>query len=514
MSTPPAHAMAVIDIGSNSGRVVVYQLETYSHFRILAAGRASLRLVRDLDLEGRFSDAAIEHAMEALRDFKAIAVGAGARRIIAVATAATREAANGPAFVQRINDELGIEVTTVDGEGEGRYGFLGAVSNLPVEDGMVFDMGGGSAQVGVFERRKLLRTWSLPLGALRLSVGFLAADPPKKREIERLVEHVAELVERAGIPALPRGRTLVGTGGTVRNLAKIDVRKSGYPISRLHGYLLPRKHIRDIARDLAERRTEERGATSGLNQDRADSIVGGAFGIKALMAALDADEVMISGQGVREGLLASMLSDQLPPVSVVRADSITALTSRFNTWNALAAARRSAIARTLLQALEPLAPEDVREAMSHAAALVDVGRAVDFFDRFEHAATIVMNTELNGFSHHDVALLSAILRRAKDELANPGNYKHLLEKSERGIIERAAVLLDLADEIEKRCPPEPRVQVRAVLTPDTVEVQVPELVAWRAWHGDDRFRRAFGRELRVVWGPPEARNGAPARPVT
>lgn len=492
--------MAVIDIGSNSGRVVVYQLETYSHFRILAAGRSSLRLVRDLDLEGRFSDAAVEHAMEALRDFKAIAVGAGAQRIIAVATAATREAANGPDFVRRIKDELGIEVTIVDGEGEGRYGFLGAVSNLPVEDGMVFDMGGGSAQVGVFENRKLVQTWSLPLGSLRLSVNFLESDPPRKREIERLIEHVREKVAAAGIPQLPRGQRLVGTGGTVRNLAKIDVRQSGYPISRLHGYVLPRKHVRDIAWQLAEQRADARGHTSGLNRDRADSIVGGAFGIKALMSALDADEVMISGQGVREGLLVSLLSEQIAPVSVVRADSITALTSRFTTWIAHAAARRSALVRTLLAVLDPLVRADVREALSHAAALVDVGRSVDYFDRFEHAATIVMNTELNGFSHHDVALLSAILRRAKDETANPGNYKHLLDKSERPDIERAAVLLALADELEKRCPPEPRVQVRALLSPGEVEVQVPELMAWRPWLGEERFARAFGRDLRVTTG--------------
>lgn len=490
--------MAVIDIGSNSGRVVVYQLETYSHFRILAAGRASLRLVRDLDLEGRFSDEAVEHAMAALRDFKAIAVGAGAQRIIAVATAATREAANGPALVQRIKDELGIEVTTIDGEGEGRYGFLGAVSSLPVDTGMVFDMGGGSAQIGVFERRALVRTWSLPLGSLRLSLGFLAADPPKKREIERLVDHVRRLIADAGIPTLAPGGVLVGTGGTVRNLAKIDVRHSGYPISRLHGYVLARKHVRDIAHTLAERRAAERGRVSGLNQDRSDSIVGGAFGIKALMSALEAETVMVSGQGVREGLLVSLLSEQIPPVSVVRADSITALTTRFTTWTAHAAARRSALARSLIGALEPLVREDVREALGHAAALVDIGRAVDFFDRFEHAATIVMNTELNGFSHHDVALLSAILRRAKDELANPGNYKHLLEKSERVAIERAAVVLALADELEKRCPPEPRVSVRAVLEPEVVTVHVPELVSWRPWQGEDRFARAFGRRLEVV----------------
>jgi len=500
VATSDSHSIAVIDIGSNSGRVVVYQLETYSHFRILASGRTSLRLVRDLDRDGRLGDAAIEHAMESLRDFKAIALGAGAGKIIAVATAATREASNGAAFIQRIKDEIGIEVGTVDGEAEGRYGFLGAVSSLPVDNGMLFDMGGGSAQICRFVDRKLEKSWSLPLGALRLSGGFLQADPPREREVKALIAHVGELIDKAGIPRLEPGQQLVGTGGTVRNLAKVDVRRSGYPIGRLHGYILTRKHVRAIAKSLAQQRMRDRGATSGLNKDRSDSIVGGAYGIKALMTALGAGEVMISGQGVREGLLTSLLTDRIPAVSVVRADSIIALTSRFNTWIAHAAARRSAIARTLSETLDPLMRLDVREALTHAAALLDIGRAVDYFDRFQHAATIVMNTELNGFSHHDVALLSAILRRAKDELADPGNYRHLLKKSEQAIIERAAVMLALADEIEKRCPPEPRVQLRCVMTPDTVEVRVPALVAWRPWLGELRFERAFGRKLTVIAG--------------
>lgn len=490
-------AIAVIDIGSNSGRVVVYEFETFAHFRILAAGRTSLRLVRDLDRDGRLGDEAVDHALAALKDFHAIAAGAGAQRMIAVATAAVREAQNGAQFLQRIQSEAGIEVRLIDGTEEARYGFIGAVRGLPVDSGMIFDMGGGSAQVTRFHKRRMLESWSLPLGALRLSNTFLSQDPPSKAEVGAIVEHVQGLLEDAGIPPLRRGEQLVGTGGTVRNLAKIAVRASEYPITRLHGYVLSRKSVRRIARTLARERLEDRGSIRGLNRDRADSIVGGAYGIKALMTALGASDVVISGQGVREGLISSLLSERLPDVSTVRSASISALTSRFNTWVAAYAAQRVAIARALYLAFEPEPSESVEEALSHAAHLLDIGRAIDFFDRYEHAAAMVMNTELNGFSHHDVALLSAILRRAKDETADVRTYRAVLAKWERPAIDRAAVILHLADELEKRCTQHERVSVDCKLRGDEAIVSIPQLRSWRGWPGQGRFEALFGRRIRV-----------------
>src|SRR5262245_62177414 len=138
--------VAVIDIGSNSARVVVYEPEAAGHLRIRAGTRAALRLVRDVDSQRRLSEDAMARAMDALRDFRAIALGAGARRVVAVATAAMRDADNGVLFLERVRRELGIEVELIDGEREARYGFVGAVRGLPVADGLVFTMGGGSVR--------------------------------------------------------------------------------------------------------------------------------------------------------------------------------------------------------------------------------------------------------------------------------------------------------------------------------------------------------------------------------
>ena len=233
-----AAPVAVIDIGSNSGRVMVYVREAGGHLHILAGSRASLRLVRELDRTGGIPAESLDRAFEALLDFRSIAHGSGVRRIVAAGTSALRDASNGPAFIRRVRRELGLTIRTLSGVEEARYGFLGAVGGLPVDHGALFDLGGGSLQVARFRGRVLLGAVSVPLGALRVSDAFLKSDPPSAREVRRLREHAREVLEEAGLRALSRGEELVGTGGTLRNLAKIDQRAAGYPIPRLHGYVL------------------------------------------------------------------------------------------------------------------------------------------------------------------------------------------------------------------------------------------------------------------------------------
>src|SRR5262249_28505529 len=132
--------MAVIDLGSNSGRVVVLDVDDHGSMEILADGRAPLRLARDVAPTGRLSGEAIDRAVAALRDFEAVASGNGAVRTFAVATEAIREATNGDELLARIRAETGIEVRVIGGAEEARLGFLGAVYSLPVEHGMVADI--------------------------------------------------------------------------------------------------------------------------------------------------------------------------------------------------------------------------------------------------------------------------------------------------------------------------------------------------------------------------------------
>jgi len=492
--------VAVVDIGSNSGRVMVFRPEAGGHLHVLAGSRAALRLARDLDRTGRIPPEALDRAFEALRDFRAIAGGSGVRRFEAAGTSALRDAANGPPFIRKVKRELGITIRILSGLEEARYGFLGAVGGLPVDDGAFFDLGGGSLQVGRFRRRRLAGALSVPLGSLRVSDAFLKSDPPTPRELRKLREHVRETLEEAGLKRLGPGEQLVGTGGSLRNLAKVDQRASGYPIARLHGYELARRRLHEIASSLAAERQKKRRA-AGLNADRRDSVVGGAIVIETLMEVLGAGAVVVSGQGVREGLALSMARETLDASEAVRRRSTDALAARFVGWSEDRASRRETFAVALYTALERWPSVEMADALGQGARILDIGRTVDFFDRHEHVADLVLATDLAGFSHRQVALLAAVVRQAGDEDERLSrSLEPLVTHEDEEPLERAAVLLALADEITERTPPGSGAALTCRTKAGQVVVAVKQLPSWNMRGIADRFEAGFGRRLKVIAG--------------
>lgn len=490
-------AVAVVDIGSNSGRVVVYRRDAAGMLRILATTRAALRLVSDVDTARTLGAEAVERAMDALRDFNAVARGSGARRVFAVATAAMRDAANGPDFIERVRREIGIEIQVIDGAREALYGLRGGISGLPVENGLFFDVGGGSMQVSRFRARRLEQAWSFPLGSLRLSGAFLASDPPTKAEIRALRDHVREVLAAIGPQLLGSGEVLVGTGGTVRNLAKIDRRRREYPIARVHGYSLERPRLAEVVDELAARKAKRRDEVPGLSGERGDSIVGGGLAIDVLASEVGAPEILVSGQGVREGLVQSLFAPEAPPVNAVREASLRSLTSRFTEWDPPSARARETVAAAVGNALAVRADREVGGAMGRAARLLDIGRSVDFFDRHAHAARIVLSTEIFGFGHREIALTAAILSAAADEDDAGKALAPLVRKEDRAAVEAAGVILALADDIVERCPPDAPLAVDAVAGPGGFVVTVPALAGWRARKIGPRFERVLGMPLTV-----------------
>src|SRR6185312_2443685 len=230
----PARRIGVVDLGSNSGRLVVYDQYASSRLDIVEDARVPLRLASDLQSDGALSESAMERAVDALHEFHAIAVGAGAERTIVVGTAAMRDATNSDELRRRIQREVGVEI--IDGLAEARFSFLGAIHGLPVWNGYVLDIGGGSLELTHFRDRRGVASGMLPLGALRLSQEFLLSDPPTAKEIRHLKQFIVSRLHDEGVPKAEEGDILVGTGGTIRNVAKINRKQRPSPIQRLHGY--------------------------------------------------------------------------------------------------------------------------------------------------------------------------------------------------------------------------------------------------------------------------------------
>jgi exopolyphosphatase/guanosine-5'-triphosphate,3'-diphosphate pyrophosphatase len=487
---------AVIDLGSNSGRMIVFRLRRGEHLDVIEDARAPLRLARPLRDADALGPEAIERTIEALHDFKAVARGAGADRIIAVATSAVRDATDGRQLVERAR-RLGIELHVIDGAVEARLGFLGAVHDLPVSSGLTMDIGGGSVEISHFVDRRLERSWSVPFGSLRVSDRFLRSDPPTGREIAKLRKAVAGALGDAGVVELQLRDDLIGIGGTVRNLAKVDLRRNDYPLPLLHGYELSERRLEAIIDDLAERSMKRRGQVSGLNPDRADTIVGGALVVQTVMQHVGARRLLVSSRGLREGLALDANGGDLPPPAWVRSISIATLAARFATWNSPAAERRAGLALRLHEALDPAAALPVREMLEHAATVLDIGRAIDYYDRFGHAAMIATTSNLAGFSHGDLGTLTAILRQADDD-GRLGAYATLVDESDRPAVLRAATALALADELNRRIPPNEPAPISCNWLRDGFEVVAPVPSGWRPRSVNERFVQVFGQPLIVV----------------
>jgi len=497
---PQGRPLAVFDIGSNSGRAIVVRLVAGQQLEILSDARAPLRLVTDVDREGRLGPAALERTVLALRDFLSIAVGAGARRTIAVATAAVREATNRREFVAAAHRQTGLELRVLEGDEEARYAFWGAVHGLPIDDGLLVDVGGGSTEITRFARRRAVQGWTLPLGALRMTGRFLASDPPRQTEVQRLISFTRDRLSEADVPQLKPGERLVGTGGTIRNLAKAHRARRSSPIPRLHGYTMSRRDVADMTARLSTRPEARRAAMRGLTADRSDSIVGGAMVTQTIMDMVAAQDVVTSAQGLREGLAFEAFHDNLPASRSVRRASIDALTARFSTWTATRARRRVVIAHAIIDGLGLEIPENGREMLGHSAWMLDIGRSVDFYERFEHTADIVASSDLRGFIHRDIALIVAIIREAGDEMPSLRAYSSLLDGSDRRFVELAGLVLGIADEIERRLPPGVTAGAAVSTRRQTVVVSAPLVNAWQPGQLGQRFRRLMRRTLVVIPG--------------
>jgi len=300
------------------------------------------------------------------------------------------------------------------------------------------------------------------------------------------------------VPRLRRGGTLVGTGGTIRNLAKIDFRGRRYPLTRLHAYPLRRGRLGRASVALQAAPLASRGQISGLNPLRADAIVGGAVVLEAIVAHTRAREVLVSGQGLREGVARRALIGALPSVSEVRAGSVHALCARFSRWDGARAERRTSIVRALMEALEPGAPLELRTAVEDASTLLDIGLSIDFYNRERQAAGLVQQAELMGFAHRDVALVVALLRGTERPFPASRSLRPLVRPLEDAALERAGALLAVADQIERRL-------ARGILSIDGIKTSDGAArVRAARWSGTmpvavgSRFEAGFGLALVVA----------------
>ena len=489
-----AAPLAVIDVGSNSVRLLIARPLPGGHLDILDDARATLRLARVVDAHGEIPRDVLKQTLGAIGDFVRLAEYAGAGSIHAVGTAALRDAANADVLAKELRARWGIKFEVLSGDAEARHASMGAVFGLPVTDGLVLDLGGGSLLIARIEDRKTVATWSFPFGTLRLTDRFLTSDPPDEDAMSALRRHVRRELRGAGVPRLAKGEVLVGTGGTVRNLANVSRRRQRYPISRLHGHSITIRRLHRLTRLLATMSLKERRGVGGLNADRAGIIAAGALVVDAVAAHTRTDAVLVAGQGMREGIARSQFIRRLPPPSDVRRGSVEVFAQRFGDAETDSAHHRARLAVSLVEQLDPDAGDEVRETVEYAAMLYNAGLQVDFYRRAGATTAMLLDANLSGFTQLQIARVAAAARLARRPTWEVRSLRPLLDADDEASLHRAGVVVALAEELRRRSAPK---GVRMSIKRGDLRVTLPGTTTWKPRELAERLDAAFGVGLRV-----------------
>ncbi len=445
---------AVIDLGSNTSRLVIYDHDPGRQFRLVDEVREVVRLREGMGASNTLRAAAIDRALHALKMYRVLCDAVGVDELIATATSAVRDAVNRDSFIARVQAEAGISLRLLSGEEEGYYGALGAINGVGIRDGFVIDMGGGSAQVVEVRGGEPGRAKSAPLGALRIAELFLGFDSAKSGAVKKLSEQVRKLLkdEFDWFRAYD-GAELAAIGGTVRNLASIAQAAVGYPLDSVDKYELAGSDVRELGNRLWQMSAEERRKLSGLQVDRADIIHAGALVYSLLLEHSGFERITVSRQGLREGLFyETFLAGQARPVITdLREFSALSLARNFGQDNC----HTQHVARLTLRMFDDLREvhglgDAFRQLLWAAALLHDTGVKIGYDSHHLHSSYIVLNSLLPGYTPRERVLISLLTRYHRSRgTPKAGEFVALLEPGDNDALTVLAGILRICEYLER-----------------------------------------------------------------
>src|SRR3979409_1325002 len=392
MKTPRKRdsSVAVIDIGSNSVRLVVYQSMARSLITIFNE-KALCGLGREVQSTGLLAPDAVAKALTALRRFRALCRIQKVGRVYAIATAACRDAANGPDFIAKAERICGAKIQILSGPREAKLSALGVVSGVHKPDGIVGDLGGGSLELIDVRGNRLRQGVTLPLGSLALQD---LSDKSLKRA-ERIVR--TDLSDVAQLKA-GRGRAFYAVGGTGRAVARIHIIQSGYPLRVMHGYSIPAAEALDFAGRLRRLASANMLANIEVVADARRPLLSYAgLVLEYIIRVAKPKTIVFSTFGVREGLLYETLpqAERSKDGSLCAAQSMNELLSR----SARHAQELIGWTDRLVRVVRLRETEEDRRLRHAACLLSDIGWRVHPDHRGEETLNLITNGNFGSISH-------------------------------------------------------------------------------------------------------------------
>lgn len=401
---------AIIDIGSNTIRLVVYKKTKYNFYKEVENIKAVARLRKYLNEEKILSYEGVKKCLTILKGFKEIIDFNGVNEIKCVATATIRQAVNKSDVLKKVKEELGFNIQILSEEEEAYLGFLAVVNTTAVKDGVTIDIGGGSTEITYYQNKTLVQSHSFPFGVVSLKETFMSGNKMTSGDRMALQNMLLEAFD--SLPWLKNKQVpIVAIGGSARNIAQVQQHMKSYPLAGIHQYDMSPQDLNDILRMMVSMDVSEIEKLEGLSKDRADIILPALEVFDMLCSYVQATRFIFSKRGLREGILYKEKGGGKNPSDFILENSIDHLVSDYGIERGHSdhvAFLAKQIYFELSNTFGKTTNEYSERLIEQSARIYYIGQYVDSDVSSQHTFNLLAHQSIDGITHKERLILALI----------------------------------------------------------------------------------------------------------
>ncbi len=502
--------IAIIDLGSNSARLVLVNVLDGGYFYVYDELKETVRLAQDFTKDGELNSIRVEQTIMTLKMFRDLCVSNNVDKIYPFATAAVRRAKNQKSFLEEVYFNCGFKLKVLDHDEECNLVYRGVINSIDVPKGLIMDIGGGSTQLILYNRRNIIGYKTLPYGAVNLTEMFkndLLKPEERAKQIEDFIFKEISKIDFIANNDF-QDTALIGVGGSYRNLGKIIRKMDHYPLDMTHNFEASKNSFYAIYNFIKKLELDKTMKIKGLSSVRADIFPSALAAMAAVFKKCDFEKVIISGSGLREG---AMFAHAVPstkdkPIPDVLGHSIYTILNKFGE-NIEHSEQVFELSRQLFDQLKVLhkLQKPYLKILRTAAMLHDIGNRVNYYDHHKHSMYIILNSRINGLTHREVIMAAFVagLHR-KDEIPAQEfeKYKDVISREDVDTIMKLGVLLRIAESLDRSMSSDIKTIQLDVLGDSVIMKTESEkdctLEIKDALKATDAFKKAYKKNLQIL----------------
>ena len=449
--------VGVIDLGSNTARLVIFDVLDGGYFVTVDETREGVRL-GETEEDGSLKATRVLQAINTVKTFKKICAIYKVDNIQAVATAAVRRARNQRTFLNEMYTATGVRFRVLSQEEEVGYIYQGVINSMDIPKGLIMEIGGGSTKFVYYNRRNILETAVLPVGAVTLTEMFCHQEgkTPEECSVD-MEEYFKGLLQSIDwLKEIDPDTQLIGLGGTFRNLSRIIRKITKYPLDMTHNHVINVSDIYGLYDNIKGLDVSQRQKIKGLSMVRADVFPSALSAIKGFLDYMDFDKVTTCCTGLREGI---MFNYAVPgtlekPITDVLGHSLLTSVAHLN-CDPAHAEHVFNLSMQLFKQLRVLHkfPRAYLKVLRVAAMLCDTGKSIKFYNNAKHTAYYILNSNTYGISHKDLVMAALITDYYNKEDSNWNSWKkysdyNIISEEDVAAVKKLAVILKLAQALD------------------------------------------------------------------